>query len=233
MWRGAIIFLFIGLALGGVGGWFGPGLLAKPEPKPTTTVPAGFKTVTVPIPSGGLELTIRETDTVARLKNDDKIIGYKVVDSFAKNSGASLDIVTERLADFYDRPEATDLAAYKEPISGLTIHQTKETSIDGHPAFKQLYDATLGQKRSDGAVIKKPVTNLLRYVIDGPGHHFLFLKTAAPFQTYLDTVAISLRFVAAPASGDPNAIDLGPNSSINDILPSENPQVNGGEAIGL
>jgi hypothetical protein len=231
----AVLFLVLGLVFGGLAGWFGPQFFIKetPTPKATSSVPAGFKKVTLSIPGGGLEIYIRETDKVAKLKNEEQIIGYKVFDGFAQQTGAAVDIVTERLTEFYDRPEATDLATYKEAVSGLTLRETREATINGHAALKQLYDATLGQKRSDGAVIKKPVTNLLRYVIDGGNGRFILLKAPAGFQTYLDTVAVSVKFVAAPKTGDENAINLGTDASIDEVLPTENPLPAGGEGIDL
>ncbi len=235
MKRTPLLFILISFLIGGLGGWqYDAQVLHKaPTVKPTSSIPAGFKNVTVAIPGGGLQVTIRETDQITRLKNEDKLIGYKIFDSFAQQGGATVDVITDRLAEFYDLPEAKDLAAYKEPVIGLTIRETREANIAGHAALKQLYDATLGQKRSDGAVIKKPVPNLMRYIIQGNDDQFLILKSPASFQKYLDTVAVSIRFVAAPKTGDESVIDLGNDDSINDVLPTENPLINGGDALPL
>lgn len=192
----AIFTLILGLVLGGGAVWLLVDTPATPAATPTETsdVPTGFRLVS--LGTSGMEFVVRETDQVAKLDHNDQTIGYKVVDSFAQSTGAYVDIVTERVEEFYDLPAATDLAAYRENVAGLSIQKTIDVSMNGFTGVKQLYSASIGQKRGDGAIIKQPVNNLMRYVLLASDGRIVIIKSVATFQTYLDAFVKNFHFTA-------------------------------------
>lgn len=215
----AIGMLVLGLALGGGAGWFlgQPDSQPLPEATGSSQLPEGFHEVT--ILSAGLKLALRQTDQVANLKYEGKKIGYKLVDRYATATGAQVDIILDRVEDFFDLPTAKNLDAYRENVNGLNIQKTIDVSINGWKGLKQLYTAQLGQKRGDGTIIKRPTGGLLRYVILAPDDRIILLKSSGAFQTYLDTVAANLHFI--PINSDKeetDRINLGTDIEV-DVVP--------------
>jgi len=173
----------------------------------TSDIPAGFRQVS--LGGSGLEFLVRETDQVAKLDHEGQTIGFKAFDSFAQTTGAYVDIVTERVEEFYDLPGATDLAAYRENVTGLNIQKTIDVSMNGFTGVKQLYSASIGQKRGDGAIVKQPVNNMMRYVLFAPDGRVVIIKSVATFQTYLDMFVKNFRFVVLGSTNDTeNGINL-------------------------
>ena len=197
--KAAIGLFILGILLGGSGGW----LIARPAtsspgvlPSPKSSVPVGWQETNVVFDDHyAILLNIRQTDRVARLKDADTIIGFKVFDQYVPQGGAAVDIVTKRVEEYFDLPSATSFDEYKQNRDGLTIQENREVTIHGQRAVKQLYTASIGQKRSDGAIFKRPQANLLRYVIEGPDHQYLILKASGAAQTYLDAIALSIQIV--------------------------------------
>ncbi|MBI4175416.1 hypothetical protein HY523_02235 [Candidatus Berkelbacteria bacterium] len=204
----AIGLVILGILLGGGGGWLiKPQPVASPTRTPVSSIPEGWQEVSLPFDDAYvLTLQIRITDKIARLKEGDQMIGFKVFDQYAPTT--AVDIVTKRLEQYYDLPAATSLGEYKENRDGFSVQQTREATIHGQAALKQLYTATIGQKRADGAILKRPQSNLMRYVIEGPEDRFVIMKASAAHQTYLDTIALSLRVVPASQATETDRVEL-------------------------
>lgn len=234
------IGLFIlGMLLGTGIGWlvfdFGK---AEPEiaAPAASDLPDGF--VDFPVSQYGVAFPKRPTDKVAQLGHEGKNIGLKVYDGYAESTGVQIDIVTERVEEHYDLPTATDLAPYRENVPGLEIQRTIEFSGKGFRAIKQLYTASLGQKRADGSVVKKPVSNLLRFVLLADDGRIVVIKSSAAFQSYADLFVQNFRLTPVTANGlgtsgvnldGSSSIDVNPEATDEDLLNGFNPT----DAIGI
>ncbi len=216
-----VILFGVGVLLGAGAGWLI--WYAPPEPTVTTSPLAkddGFQAVR--LPKTNLKLSIRMTDKVSRLEDEGQEIGYKIFDQFAPRSGANIDVILERRESFYERPTATTIEAYKEAQEGLTIQDSREITLKGHRLLKQLYTAKIGQKRTDGAILTKPVTNLMRYIIEGVDGQIVILEASATFQNYLDTIAQSIEFTTTtPEAGEKNTINLEADPSDANLTPTD------------
>lgn len=210
----AILTLVLGLALGGLAGWLVTQSFVTDTVVPravSSDLPDGFKKVT--LAEAGLEIATRNTDQLSRLTNEDKSVGFKVSDQFAKTTGAYVEIITTRLEEFYDLPAATTLVPYRDNVSGLNIQKTVDVSLNGFVGIKQLYNASIGQKRSDGSIIKQPVNNLMRYVLQAPDGRIILVKSTGTFQAYLDSFVTHLKFIPinSPANTD-SGVSLDPSA---------------------
>lgn len=189
-------------------------------------------TKTVPILEQRLSFVVRSTDALIRLagSDKDKVVGIRVYDSYTGDGQTTpgVDVIWERQAELFDQPDATDLEAYRHPsVEGLSIQQTKDLTIDGRPAIKQLYTATLKVPGPLGSTTQKSLPNQLRYVI-ADGERFLIVRTAAERQTFLDAIATSLTF----GTSDTGGLSLDTQSSGSASLPTQDSQTNATIQLG-
>lgn len=205
---GIAVFV-LGAALGAIG------LKVWLDRHPVEPVTQGASVIdrsvqSVRIDEQGLLLSIRKTDSLARIKGEgDQIIGARIFDTWSgdqNTASSSIDLIWERQEKFFDQPDVKNLDGYRKPTTqGLTIQETKELMIDGRPALKQLYTMQLEVPGPFGSTSKQPVPNQLRYVI-ADGERFLILRAPGSQQTFLDAMAQSLTFTNKSATPSP-AVD--------------------------
>lgn len=199
----SLAVFILGAALGGLGFKVWVDHKTRSQSIQTTSSPSRNQQ-TVAVSEQGVELTIRPTDSVARIKGEgEAIIGVRVFDTWSgdpNTATSSIDLIWERQAKLSDQPEATTLDAFKAPTTpGLTVNETKELTIDGRPALKQLYSAEVEVPGPFGSTSKQPLPGQLRYVIQD-GERFLILRAPGSQQTFLDAVALALKFKAGGPS---------------------------------
>lgn len=235
------VFL-LGAALGGLGFkvWTDRQATVQTKSAPTGAAAVDRSQQTVAIAEQDVQLTIRQTDAVARIKGEaEAVIGVRVFDTWSgdpNTATSSVDLIWERQEQLFDQPEATTLDAFRQPTTpGLTINETKELTIDGRPALKQLYSIEVEVPGPFGSTSKQPLPNQLRYVI-ADGERFLVLRAPGSRQTFLDAVALSLKFKAAGAgAGSPTSgisVDS-PQPSSGHPISSPLPVTGTGSAIEL
>ncbi len=204
------MLLVLGLALGsgGVVGYQryrGEHSVTSPVEGTRTPPDDGLKAVVVS--EEGLNLRVRPTDSVGRLTDDaNEVIGVRIFDPLNGEiaDAPHVDVVWTRQAAFQDLPNATSLNQFKDQGGDdFKVEQSKELTIAGRPAVKQLYTAQVEVSGPFGTTQKQPLPGL-RWVIDRGDGEFLILRSTPAAQKYLDLVATNLTFGekrAAPVGG--------------------------------